>query len=167
MAQRYCTNCGAELRESAAAQRQTAVVATPEADVSVPPLTQVTSPEQVPGPARSSGRVSEAESKRNAYIALGAVVWGIAFLIALASGSGSAVIVILIIGLLAFGLYNRGPKGEIRPAGGIPGKDRSGRMVLRSGFDEPVSEAQTLGVNREVTIPTNRRRQAGDDRAYR
>jgi hypothetical protein len=110
--------------------------------VSVPPLTQVTSLEQVPGPARSSGRVSEAESKRNAYIALGAVVWGIAFLIALASGSGSAVIVILIIGLLAFGLYNRGPKGEIRPAGGIPGKDHSGRMVLRSGFDEPVSEAQ-------------------------
>jgi len=147
--QRYCTICGAELRNGdsfcgkcGSPAHQTAVVATPEADVSVPPLPRVTSSEQVSGPAQSSDRVSDADSKRNAWIALGAVVWGIALLIAVASASGGALLVILIIGLLAFGLYNKGPKGEIRPAGSIPSKDRSGRMVLRSGFDEPVSEAQ-------------------------
>jgi hypothetical protein len=142
MVQRYCTNCGAELRDDDSfcgkcgrQTHQTAAVATPEADVSVPTLSQEESSGQIARPARMAGKVSEAESKRNAFIALAVVIALIVLIIAEVAGyGGSAIVLLAIAGLVAFALYNRQGEQVEREGGG--------RLVLRPGFNEPVSEAE-------------------------
>jgi hypothetical protein len=93
---KYCANCGHTVHT-------TAVVPTPEAEVPVPPLPH-SLPDQQPkeseGVPRSGGnRLSSSDSTRNAYFALGVVAWVIALWIALAAGSGSGAMMVVIIGL--------------------------------------------------------------------
>ena len=92
MADRFCGNCGQELRPDARfcgncgkATHEVAHVPTPEADVPVPPLP----PQQGASPA--GGRVSGTKSTRNAFIALGVVgllIVGVLVLAAIPTGGG-------------------------------------------------------------------------------
>jgi hypothetical protein len=86
VADRYCSNCGQELRAGGGfcpgcgrPLHETAHVPTPEADVPVPPL-----PAQAAG-GSGGGRVSGAQSTRNALIALGVVILLILGVISLSS----------------------------------------------------------------------------------
>lgn len=90
MSQRYCTNCGNELGPNdvfcancGKPTHEAAAVSTPEADVPVPapPVPQT-------GGA-GGGRVSSAQSTRNAFIALGVVVFGILAVIVLVAGGNA------------------------------------------------------------------------------
>jgi len=149
MAQRYRTNCGAELREEDRFCRncgrpvhETARVSTPEADVPVPP--PPTHDEVTATVGISQDQSEELTEWWQTPIGkvLGVIVAIGTVLAILAYGNGSAVILVLAIGLLLFGVSNRGSKRESRPAGGYPGKDGTGRLVLREGYSEPVSEAE-------------------------
>lgn len=128
MADRYCGNCGQELgtgnRFCPGCGRpihETAVVPTPEADVPVPPL-PVTEAEDRTG---SGGGVS------TTFVALGITVLIFALLGALASGSGGAATVVLIIlAVVLLGVRTRRMEGA---------KDRG---PLRPGADQPVPEAE-------------------------
>ena len=149
MAQRYCTNCGAELREDASfcgkcgrPVHQTARLSIPEADVPVsPPPTHDEATATVGIPQDQSEERTEWWQTPIGKV-LGVIVAIVTLLATLASGNGNAVILVLAIGLLLFGLSNRGSKNESGFAGGIPGKDGTGRIVLRAGYTEPVSDAE-------------------------
>jgi hypothetical protein len=68
---------------------------------------------------------------------LGAIVAIVTVLVILANlNGGSAIMLLAIAGLLAFALYTR--RGDQVESAG----ERGGRLVLRPGFDEPVSEAE-------------------------
>ncbi len=141
MAQRYCTNCGAELRQDDSIcgncgrpVHEVAAVPTPEADVESPLHTQVSNPEQAPSSAGRTGKVSEADSKRYALIALGVIAVVIALSIVAATLGGNATIVLLgVAGFVTVALVNWHRDRVEREGGGL---------VPRSGFEEPVSEAE-------------------------
>lgn len=149
MAQRYCTNCGAELREDDSfcgkcgrPVHETARVSTPEADVSVPPPPvhdEVTAAAGIP---QDQGMEPTEWWQTPTGKVLGVIVAIVTVLAVLAYGNGNALILVLAIGLLLFGLSNRGSKSESRPVGGYSGKDEAGRLVLRAGYTEPVSDAE-------------------------
>jgi hypothetical protein len=68
---------------------------------------------------------------------LGAIVAIVTVLVILANlNVGSTIMLLAIAGLVAFALYNR--RGDQVESAG----KRGGRLVLRPGFDEPVSEAE-------------------------
>ena len=146
MAHRYCTTCGNELPEDArfcggcgSPAHQTAAVATPEADVDVPPLPNS---QEASLAAAPTGRVSEAESKRNAFIALGGVVWVIVLIGTLAAGSGNGTVLVFLVGIVLFVVATR-TSGEWSPrAIGSAGKDERGRLVLRSGSPSLVAQTE-------------------------
>ena len=121
---------------------ETARVSTPEADVPVPPP-------PTHDEATATVRILQDQSEKPTewwQTPIGKVIGVIAaivtVLVALVYGNGSTLILVLAIGLLLFGLSNRGFKSESRPAGSIPGKDSAGRLVLRAGYTEPVSDAE-------------------------
>jgi hypothetical protein len=144
MAQRYCTNCGAELREDASfcgkcgrPVHETARVSTPEADVPVPPppvQDEVTAAAGIPHD--QDMETTEWWQSPTGKV-LGAIVAIITVIVIMANlNGGSAIMLLAIAGLVAFALYTR--RGhEVESAG-----KRGGRLVLRPGFDEPVSEAE-------------------------
>jgi len=121
---------------------EVATVSTPEADMPVPP------------PLTHDEATAEEENPQDQDIeptvwwqtptgkVLGVIAAIVTVLAVLASGNGNAIILVLAIGLLLFGLSNRTSKSESESAGSIPGKDSAGRLVLRAGYTEPVSEAE-------------------------
>jgi ribosomal protein L40E len=149
LAQRYCTNCGAELREDASfcgkcgsPTYKTARVSTPEADVPVsPPPTHDEATATVGIPQDQSEERTEWWQTPIGKV-LGVIVAIVTLLAILAYGSGTAVVLVLAIGFLLFGMFLRGSKSESGDPGGTPGKDDAGRLVLRAGYTEPVSDAE-------------------------
>jgi hypothetical protein len=144
VAERYCSNCGHELSEDAqfcsncgSPVHQTARVPTPEADVPVPPP-----PQQEEGIAASPPQQDQSTDIKEWWQTptgkvLGAIVAIVTVLVILANlNVGSAIMLLAIAGLVAFALYNR--RGDQVESTG----KRGGRLVLRPGFDEPVSEAE-------------------------
>jgi hypothetical protein len=142
MAQRYCTNCGAELGEDdsfcgkcGSPTYQTAAVATQEADVPVPALSREATSGQTP--YEEAGRTSEADSTRNTFVALGITVLVIALLAAIvAKSAGWIVALVIVLGVIFYRLVFSGGHQE------TSAKDAGGRLVLRVGYTEPVSEAE-------------------------
>jgi hypothetical protein len=139
---RYCSNCGHELNQDdrfcpncGTPVHQAAHVPTPEADVPVPP------PPQAGGAGTAAPRE---RGTRDWLVILGAVVWVIALAGALASGSGSGFILVLIIGIGALVAFTRGayPGVSAKDVRQSYRQDESGRLVLRDGFDAPISEAE-------------------------
>jgi Ca2+/Na+ antiporter len=114
----------------------TAAVATPEADVDVPPPPVY----QEAGGATNAdvGRVSEAESTRNAFIALGVVVAAmVAIIVGAVAGGGQGVgVVLMLLVLPALALLLRSGKQRMGE------RDEAGRVVLRTGSPEPVGSAE-------------------------
>jgi Ca2+/Na+ antiporter len=145
VALRYCTNCGTELREEDRFCRgcgrpvdATAVVAIPESDVPVPPPPpQEASSEQAPSATGGLGGVHEPMSRRNAYIALGVTILIFALVIAVAAKSVGWTFILVI--ALAVVFYRFFYLGDDR---GVSDKDDAGRLVLRAGHTEPISEAE-------------------------
>jgi hypothetical protein len=144
MAERYCTNCGAELSEDDSfcgkcgrPVHETARVSTPEADVPVPPPPahdEATAMAKIP---QDQGMEPTEWWQTPTSKVLGVIVAIVTVLVILANlDGGSAVILLAIAGLVAFALYNR--RGDQVESAG----KRGGRLVLRPGFDEPVSEAE-------------------------
>lgn len=147
MAHRYCTTCGSELPEDArfcggcgSPAHQTAAVATPEADVDVPPLPDYQETSFATAP---TGSVSEADSKRNTFIALG-VVWVIVFIGTLVAGSSNGTILVFLVGIVLFVVATR-TSDEWSPkstgSGGFA-KDERGRLVLRTGAPRVVAQSE-------------------------
>ena len=115
MVQRYCTNCGAELREDdrfcgncGRTAHETARVSTPEADVPVtsPPTPEEAAPAVEIQQDRSEKPIEWWQTPVGKII--GVVVAIVTVLVILASlDGGSAIILLAIAGLVAFALYNR------------------------------------------------------------
>jgi protein-S-isoprenylcysteine O-methyltransferase Ste14 len=106
-----------------------------------PPNPQDSMTEEVPEAA--SVRTSKTDSTRNAYIALGAVVLGIVFFGALSSGNPGSAVVVAIIGLALYMAFVELPKD--RSAAGhrsTSGRLQDGRLLLRTGSEQPISEAE-------------------------
>ena len=142
MAHRYCTTCGNELHEDARfcggcgrPAHRTAAVATPEADVDVPPLPNY---QEASLATALDGRVSDADSKRNTFIAIG-VVWVILFIGALVAGSTNGAVLVFLIGIVLFVIATR---SRDEGSGGSNGKDERGRLVLRTGSSSVVARAE-------------------------
>jgi hypothetical protein len=143
VAQRYCTNCGAELREDdsfcgrcGSPVHETATVATPESDVPVrPPPPQEASSEQAP--SATGGGVREPMSRRNVYIAFGVTILVFALVIAVAAKSvGWTFILVMALAVVFYRFFYLGD------ARGVSDKDDTGRLVLSAGYTEPISEAE-------------------------
>ena len=144
MAQRYCTNCGAELREDdrfcgncGRTAHETARVSTPEADVPVPPPPTHEEATLKVGIQQDRGEKPIEWWQTPVGKIIGVVVAIVTVLVILASlDGGSAILLLAIVGLVAFALYNR--RGDQVQSS----SERGGRLVLRPGSDKPVSEAE-------------------------
>jgi hypothetical protein len=142
VAQRYCTNCGAELRDDdsfcgkcGSPTHQTAAVATQEADVPVPALSWEATSGRTSG--EEAGRTSEAYGIRNTFVSLGITVLVIALLAAVvAESAGWIVALVVVLGVIFYRLVFSSGHRE------TSAKDAAGRLVLRAGYTEPISEAE-------------------------
>ena len=144
MAQRYCTNCGAELREDDSfcgkcgrPVHETARVSTLEADVPVPPPPVQDERTAAMGSPQDQDTEPPEWWQSPTGKVLGVSVAIVTVLVILANlNGGSAIILLAVAGLVAFALYNR--RGDQVESVG----KRGGSLVLRPGFDEPISEAE-------------------------
>jgi zinc-ribbon domain len=144
MAQRYCTNCGTELSEDDSfcgkcgrPVHETARVSTPEADVPVPPPPAYDEATALAAIPHDQGVEPTEWWQTPTSKVLGVIVAIVTVLVILANlNGGSAIMLLAIAGLVAFALYNR--RGDQVESAG----KRGGRLMLRPGFDEPVSEAE-------------------------
>lgn len=141
MAQRYCTNCGAELPEDARfcgdcgrPALETAAVSTPEADVDVPPLPSA--PGTGSGPTSNPNAVTAGKDGTKNVFIVGGVVWLIAVIGTLVSGSGNGTLLVVVVGIVLFVVATRTDDGA------SAGKDGAGRLVLREGDRHPVPQAE-------------------------
>jgi hypothetical protein len=147
VADRYCRNCGHELGQDdrfcsscGRAIHETAVIPTPEADVPVPPLTerQEPSPGLVSGEQRSSAvsasSTRNANSTRNAFIALGVGVGVVVLGIAAYTGAQWAGVLLMLMILPALAIFLR--------TGNRPTILAAGPAVLRQGSERPIPEAE-------------------------
>jgi hypothetical protein len=88
-------------------------------------------------PYEEAGRTSEADSTRDTFVALGITVFVIALLAAIvAKSAGWIVALVIVLGVIFYRLVFSGGHRE------TSAKDAAGRLVLRAGYTEPVSEAE-------------------------
>lgn len=147
MAQRYCKNCGAELREDdrfcpncARPVQETAAVSTPEADVPVPPPPQQQAGEQL---------LEQAEAQPRRPWTAGRLVLGClgVFFVVFVVGAG----------LAALGGTGGGNEGEKNKKSG-GGKDTAPKpeLVVSSPSGSPTVTKDSIEVKGEVTPATSK-----------
>ena len=127
---RFCGRCGRPVYK-------TARVSTPEADVPVPPppaQDEVTAATGVPQD-QDTEPTEWWQSPTGKVLDVTVAIVAVLVILANLNG-GSAIILLAIAGLVAFALYTR--RGDQVESAG----ERGGHLVLRPGFDEPVSEAE-------------------------